>query len=448
VPTIVPIAKVSTHTSSRPLCVELDGVLVSSDLLLESVFALLKRNLLYLFLIPFWLLKGRACLQQKIADRVELGVSLLPYQESFLGYLRKEHAKGRSLILVSACNEGIARSVARHLGIFEDVLASNETLLFDNGNRLERLQWLFGEGGFDYAGNAMADLPIWRRAGEALLVNAEPGVKESLANQGRVAQVFDDREGHPLKRYVTALRLHHWLKNLMVFVPLLMAHRFGDLAFVSQAALAFISFGLCASSVYLLNDLLDLPDDRQHPTKCHQPFAAGSISMRHGVLLIPLLLAASFTMALLLPIEFVAVLGLYYCTTLAYSLWLKQIVLVDVLALAGLYTLRIIAGAAAVSVMVSFWLLAFSMFLFLSLAMVKRFTELQAFEQGAACVSGRAYTSMDLETLFHFGGASAYMAVLVLALYINSDAVQQLYANPQLIWLLCPLLLYTFHSSD
>ncbi len=442
-PTIVPIAKANTHTSSRPLCVALDGALVRSDLLLESVFALLKRNALFVFLIPIWLLKGKACLKRQIADRVELDVSLLPYQETFLVYLRHEHANGRRLILVSACNERFARSVARHLGIFEDVLASNETIHLYGGNRLERLQWLFADSGFDYAGNTMVDLPLWKQARNVLLINPEPGVKESVAELGRVAQVFDDRDGYPLKRYVSALRLHHWLKNLMVFIPLLMAHRLDEPVLLGQAVLAFISFGLCASSVYLLNDLLDLPDDRRHPTKCYRPFAAGSISMRHGIMLIPALLISAFLVALLLPIGFIAVLGLYYGTTLAYSLKLKQIPLVDVLTLAGLYTARIVAGAAAVSVKASFWLLAFSLFLFLSLAMVKRVTELLALdEQGATSVSGRAYTSMDLETLSHFGGASAYMAVLVLAFYINSDAVRQLYTHPELIWLLCPLLLY------
>jgi 4-hydroxybenzoate polyprenyltransferase/phosphoserine phosphatase len=433
----------NTATALRPLCVDLDGTLLRTDLLVESVFALFKQNILYVFLLPIWLLKGKAHLKQQVADRVDMDISLLPYHDDFLAYLRQEHAQGRRLVLATASNEKFAEAVALFLGIFHDVLASNATTNLSGQRKLKRLQELFGNKGFDYAGNAMVDLPLWKHAEQAVLVNPERGVKAAAELQGPIAQVFDDREGHPLKRYLKALRLHQWLKNLLVFVPLLMAHRFGDVALVWQAVLAFFAFGLCASSVYLLNDLLDLPDDRQHPSKRRRPFAAGSVSIVHGALLIPVLLAVSFGIALLLSIEFAGVLALYYAITLAYSLRLKQAALVDVLILAGLYTIRIIAGAAAVSVEPSFWLLAFSMFLFLSLALVKRFTELLTLQQAEReNVSGRGYTAVDLETLSQFGSASAYMAILVLALYINSEAVWDLYTHPQVIWLLCPLLLY------
>jgi len=433
----------ATDNTSSPLCVDLDGTLLRTDLLVESVFALLKQNILYAFLLPIWLFKGKAHLKQQIADRVDIDASLLPYHDTFLTYLQQEQQQGRRLILATASNEKFAEAVALYLDIFHDVLASSATTNLSGRRKLKRLQELFGDGGFDYAGNAMVDLPLWQHAQQAVLVNPERGVKAAAEQQGPIAQVFDDREGHPLKRYLKALRLHQWLKNLLVFVPLLMAHRFGDPALVGQAVLAFLAFGLCASSVYLLNDLLDLPDDRQHPSKRKRPFAAGSISIVHGAMLIPVLLVVAFGIALLLPIEFIGVLALYYTITLAYSLRLKQAALVDVLTLAGLYTIRIIAGAAAVSVVPSFWLLAFSMFLFLSLALVKRFTELLTLQQQERKnASGRGYTSVDLETLSQFGSASAYMAVLVLALYINSETVLDLYTHPEVIWLLCPLLLY------
>ncbi len=233
------------------------------------------------------------------------------------------------------------------------------------------------------------------------------------------------------------------MKNLLIFVPLLMAHRVNEPVLIGQAILAFLTFSLCASSVYLLNDLMDLPDDRKHPTKRYRPFAAGTISIVNGAMLIPGLLVAAFALASFLPVEFIGVLGFYYAITLAYSLRLKQAALVDVLTLGGLYTIRIIAGAAAVSVMPSFWLLAFSMFFFLSLALVKRFTELLTMQQqGQSNSFGRGYSATDLETLSQFGSASAYMAVLVLALYLNSEAVRDLYTHPEVIWLLCPLLLY------
>ncbi len=435
--------RIENASDKLPLAVDMDGTLIRSDLLIESVFALLKRNILFTFLLPIWLLKGKAHLKHEIAQRVEIDVGLLPYHDEFLDYLKREHAAGRRLILATASNEKFATAVALHLRIFDDVLASNSRVNLSGKRKLEKLREGFGDQGFDYAANAMVDLPLWEAANSALLINPERGVEQVAKRACNVTRVFDDRKGSPLKRYLKALRLHQWLKNILVFVPLLMAHRFGDPLLVGQAVLAFFAFGMCASSVYLLNDLLDLPDDRQHPTKRKRPFAAGSISIVYGALLIPALLIAAFTIALLLPFEFIAVLALYYVITLAYSFRLKRAALVDVLTLASLYTMRIIAGAAAISLVPSFWLLAFSMFLFLSLALVKRFTELLTMQQQERTdSSGRGYTTTDLETLSQFGSTSAYMAILVLALYINSEAVRDLYTHPEVIWLLCPLMLY------
>ncbi|MCG8099546.1 MAG: UbiA family prenyltransferase, partial [Candidatus Thiodiazotropha taylori] len=268
-------------------------------------------------------------------------------------------------------------------------------------------------------------------------------VKDQAQSRHKVDGIFESNSDNRLKNYIKALRLHQWLKNFLIFVPLLMAHKFGDIGLLKQAVLGFFAFGFCASSVYLLNDLLDLADDRKHPTKRNRPFAAGTVSLIHGILLIPVLLVTAFLIALFLPLEFLIVLGLYYLITVAYSFYLKRFAPIDVLTLASLYTTRIIAGAAAVSVMPSFWLLAFSMFLFLSLALVKRFTELLTMQHQAKTKTlGRGYMTTDLETLSHFGSASAYLAVLVLALYINSEHVTGLYTHPEVIWLLCPLLLY------
>lgn len=427
----------------KPLCVDLDGTLLRTDLLVESFFLLLKQNILYIFLIPVWLLKGKAHLKQQIADRVEIDASLLPYQETFLNYLRQQHESGRKLILATASNIKFANSVAEQVAIFDTVLASDAMTNLSGNRKLAPLVAEYGEAGFGYAGNAMIDLKIWQHADEVIVVNPERGVKAAAETAGYAIRLFDDRIENPLVCYLKAMRLHQWLKNLLLFVPLIMAHQFAEKALLGQAVLAFIAFGLCASSVYLLNDLLDLPDDRRHPTKCNRPFAAGSLSIVNGTLLIPILLLSAFAVALLLPVNFLLVLLTYYVLTLAYSFKLKRIALVDVLTLASLYTLRIIAGAAAVSLVPTFWLLAFSMFFFLSLALVKRFTELLGLEKsGKSDIAGRGYSVVDLETLSHFGSTSAYMAVLVLALYINSETVKGLYSHPEVIWLLCPLLLY------
>lgn len=437
----IPIAE--TDFEDRPVCVDLDGTLLRTDLLIESVFQLLKRNILLVFILPVWLVQGKAHLKAEIARRVELDVALLPYNGSFLTYLKDEYAKGRQLILATASNEKYAHAVADHLGIFDKVVASNAVANLSGKNKLASLQIECNNRGFDYAGNAKVDLAIWSHAERVIVVNPDPGVLKDAEQLGKPVTHFDDRGQRSWTRYLRALRLHQWLKNLLVFVPLLASHRFGEMTLQGQALLAFIAFGLCASSVYLLNDLLDLPDDRRHPTKKYRPFASVSISLFRGAALVPVLLVSSLVIATLLPLEFLALLVIYYSITLAYSLRLKRFAVIDVLTLAGLYTIRIIAGAAAVSITPSFWLLGFSMFLFLSLALVKRYSELLTLKQaGESHVPGRGYQIIDLETLSHFGTAAGYMAVLVLALYINSGDEKNLYSHPEVIWLLCPLLLY------
>ncbi|MEM0955623.1 MAG: UbiA family prenyltransferase [Pseudomonadota bacterium] len=427
----------------RPLVVDLDGTLVRSDLLVESAFSLLKRKPLALFAMLLWTLKGRAFLKQEIARRVELDCALLPFHEEFLQFLRAESQAGRTLVLATASDAKIATAVAEFLGLFKQVLASDGSLNLSGQHKRLALEQAFGAEGFDYAANAQVDLSIWAAAESALLVNPEPGVQQAAEAQGRVTRIFDDRSASKWKLYLRALRAHQWLKNLLLFVPMVLAHKVSDLQLVGQAMVAFLAFSLTASSVYLLNDLLDLEDDRRHPSKRLRPFAAGTLSTLSGTLLIPLLLAAAFALTLTLPGNFLAVLALYYVVTLTYSLRLKQFALVDVLTLCALYTLRIIAGAMAIAILPSFWLLVFSMFLFLSMALAKRVTELQIMQQqGLSTSPGRGYQTRDMETLSQFGSASALMAVLVLALYINSDAVTQLYQYPELIWLLCPLLLY------
>jgi 4-hydroxybenzoate polyprenyltransferase/phosphoserine phosphatase len=433
----------SHHTGADfPLCVDLDGTLVKSDLMFESFFALCKRNILFILFCAIWLLKGKAYLKQQIAEHVDLDMRLLPYHKAFLSYLRDQHTQGRRLILCTASHEKFARQVAAHLGLFADVVASDGIINLAGENKLRRLIAMFGIGGFDYAGNSHVDLTIWPHARRSILVNPAKGVQDAAERVSQVEQVF--QEDQPQRQdYLRALRLHQWLKNILVFVPLVAAHQLDELTLVVQASLGFIAFCLCASSVYILNDLLDLSADRQHPRKQFRPFAKGALSIKSGTLLIPLLLIAALSITLALPEEFLLVLAIYYGFTLAYSLWLKKKVLVDVLVLAGLYTLRIIAGSAAVSIPLSFWLLAFSMFLFLSLALVKRYSELcSVLKTEHKFIQGRGYQVLDLTTLNSLGTSSGYLAVLVLALYINSYEISVHYTHVQLIWLLCPLLLY------
>lgn len=424
-----------------PLCVDLDHTLLRTDLLFESLIALLKQNPFLGFALPLWLMRGKADLKRQIAARVEIDPATLPYHRPLLDFLRAQRAEGRRLILATASDRKLAQPIADHLGLFEAVVASDGETNRAGSAKLESLRALIGMQAFDYAANARTDLEIWRHARRAILVNPEPAVQPRARRIVTVERVFEDRPpwAHTVLR---AMRLHHWVKNTLIFVPLIATHELLDLRLLGQAALGFLSFGLCASSVYLLNDLLDLPADRRHPTKRLRPLASGALSIPHAVSLIPMLLLGAVALALLLPPAFLAVLGMYYATTLAYSFRLKRVPTLDVLVLAGLYTVRVVAGGAAIGVVPSFWLLAFSMFLFLSLAVVKRYAELLPFKDGEDRVVGRDYRPVDLAALNALGAASGLMAVLVLALYVNSEAVTELYRQPELIWLLCPLLLY------
>ena len=424
-----------------PLCVDLDGTLIRSDLLVESTLALLRTNPLYLLRLPGWLIGGKARLKHEIARRTSIDVGALPYEPRMLDWLRGD-AAGREQVLCTASDRKFADAVATHVGGFSDVFASDGQHNLSGRNKAERLVERFGERGFDYAGNEARDLHVWSRARHAIIVNAPVALARRAAGVSEVERVFE-RGGSRTGAWMKALRLHQWLKNLLVFLPLLTAHLVLVPSAVLHASLAFVSFCLCASGVYLLNDLLDLEADRRHPRKRLRPFAAGTLPLTAGLIAAPALTVAAFALALGISKLFAAALAGYYALTLAYSFALKRVVMLDAVVLATLYTIRIIAGTLALRIGVSFWLLAFSMFLFLSLAMIKRYTELDVLlKNGDNRSIGRGYAVDDLPLVQSLGAASGYLAVLVLALYINSTASEILYHRPVVLWLLCPLLLY------
>ncbi|UXI69227.1 UbiA family prenyltransferase [Tahibacter amnicola] len=427
--------------SAIPLCVDLDGTLIRSDLLVESALSLLRRNPLYLLVFVAWLLRGKAHLKREIARRAQVDAACLPYDERVVSWLRDD-VKGRPRILCTASDAQLAQAVAAHVGVFDEVMASDGERNLAGRNKGEALRERYGERGFDYAGNEYRDLHVWKHARRAIVVNAGNGLAAAAARECEVDRVFEASRGS-LRTWIKALRLHQWLKNLLVFLPLFAGHRVLETVPLLSTVAAFFIFGLCASGVYVLNDLFDLDADRRHPRKRLRPFAAGTLPLQAGLIAAPALTLLAFGLALILSPAFAGVLAIYYAMTLAYSLWLKRVVMVDVVALAGLYTVRIVGGAVVVGGGLSFWLLAFSMFLFLSLAMLKRYTELHAMQLGGkATASGRGYAVDDLPLLQSLGGSSGYLSVLVLALYINSTASEVLYHRPQVLWLLCPLLLY------
>ena len=424
------------------LCVDLDGTLIRSDLLLESFLLLLQRNPLYLLLVPLWLLGGKAKLKAEIAKRVELDPQALPYSTAFVQWLREQKAQGRKLWLCTASDARLAAQVAAHVGCFDGVLSSDGQRNLAGHHKAQALVAQFGERGFDYCGNHAVDLKVWAHARQAIVVNASAALARQAAALSKVEHHFDGPRAS-VKILAKALRVHQWAKNALIFVPALASHRIVDVSILGSCLIAFAAFSLCASSVYLLNDMLDLAADRQHHSKCNRPFAAGTLSLLVGLFLAPALLGVAAGLCTLLPMRFAWVLLTYYVCTLAYSFGLKRMVMVDVLALAGLYTIRIVAGAAATAIPMSFWLLMFAVFIFLSLAIVKRYAELHVMrQQGKLTAKGRGYQVDDLSLLQSLGSASGYLSILVLALYLNTPDVARLYHQPKLVWLLVPIMLY------
>lgn len=429
-----------SHKDAIPLAVDLDGTLIAGDLLWEGLFLLLRKNPLFLFMVPVWLLKGPAGLKQAIAERVDIDPAALPYRQELLVRLQRERANGRTIVLATGTPRKFAEAIAAHLGLFDTVLATDGLENLTSTRKRAALVAAYGDGGFDYAGNSRHDLAVFDASSEALVVAPDRhAARWREENGGELIAT-----PRPTARTVLKmLRVHQWLKNSLIAVPMVLAHQYFDERMLLECMLAFISFSAAASAIYIINDFFDLALDRRHQTKRNRPFASGLLSIPFGLASVAVLLCVSAATALFLPIEFAGVLAVYLIATTAYSLSIKRMLLVDVLMLAGLYTVRILAGAAATGVDVSFWLLAFSIFFFLSLALVKRYVELRSSELvPGERIAGRGYRAEDQEIIAQAGMASAFSSALVLALYIDSAAVRELYPNPWMVWPLAPIVLY------
>ena len=408
-----------------PLCVGLEHTLLRGTSTGEVLIQLLCVNPAALFMVPIWAMKGRERLASEAAARVDIDAAAFAYDERLVDRLRQLAAE-RQLALCTRADSEVAESVAAHLGLFSTVMASTSSGINAGARKREAMCRHFGDSGFEYVGNEPGDLPAQRVASCSL-------------GQDPPAQ----RKWSP-GSWLKAIRIEQWVKNVLLFVPLLAAHQFSNWQAWFQALLAFLAFGLCASSHYIVNDLRDLQADRRHPRKRMRMFASGVVPVTTGLIASPLLLLLAAAIAVWLGWPFAALLGAYFVATNLYTFWLKRVPILDVLVLAGLYTLRILAGAAAVEVVPSFWLLAFSMFFFLSLALAKRHSEMSELgaKNGYEVLPGRGYRQEDDITLISQGAASGYAAVLVLAFYINSEEVRAQYSHPEIIWLVCPLLLY------
>lgn len=420
-----------------PLCVDLDGTLLRADTLVEGMVVLAGQ--LRVAPLVAGLAAGRAALKARVAALAPPDPALLPYRDALLDYIRVERARGRWIVLTTAASQEVADRVAGHLGLFDEVIASSAQRNLKGAAKAEALVARFGVRGFAYAGDARADLAVWAQAGAAVLVNVSPGVAARARALAPVERVFEDREAVAVA-LLRAMRPHQWIKNLLVFVPIFTANAMDQASSWVGGMAAFIAFCATASAIYLVNDMLDLAADRAHPRKRFRPFAAGTAPLPAGVALAVLLLGLGMGLAWLGGI-LVVVVG-YAAISVGYSLRLKRLPLVDVFALAGLYTIRLVGGGEATGHSLSLWLLAFASFLFLSLALIKRVAELmESRRRSAGSLAGRGYGPGDLEVLQMFGVASSFASALVLALYVQNEATTGRFASPTLLWGIVPLLL-------
>lgn len=419
----------------------MDGTLIKTDMLIESFLELLSNN-------PFKAIKSLcnllspASLKHSLAFHADIDVTTIPYNQNVLDFVKSEKEKGRKIFLASASNIKYVKAVADYLGIFDGIFASNKDLNLKGKEKAKILCDSFSEKGFDYIGNSKDDFPVWEKANKVIAIGVSNILEKKIIKSYPEALILDNTKPSFMD-YIKMIRIHQWLKNILIFVPAFLAHLF-TISYFFNSLIAFFSFSFCASSVYILNDLLDIKNDRDHITKKNRPIASCKISLFKAVFIFPIFLTISIILSLFLPIKFLTILIIYYFITTAYSFYLKKKPIIDVLTLAALYGIRILAGSFAVSLpFLSSWFLSFSGFFFLYLALTKRCAELiERSSKGKDDPIGRGYKILDLPILQMFSCASGYVSVLVFCLYIDSNAVYKLYSNPHQLWLIPFILTY------
>ena len=423
-----------------PLFVDLDGTLLKTDTLFEAMLLLLKKNIFHCLSLLLWLTKGRAHLKYQLFNKIDLPVAALPVNTEYLKYLQAQKKKNRELILISASSQKAVDQVKNHMEIFDAAFGSDANTNLKGQAKLEKIKTLTDGKSFAYAGNSRDDMVIWNEASQAVIVNCE--VTAANSERFENALSFDPPEP-TLGQLLRSVRPHQWLKNLLVFIPLVLSHQLLDTGLVSILFVTFISFSLCASSVYLMNDLFDLAHDRNHLTKFNRPFASGNLSIVTGLIAGPCLFLLGAITAFYLPYNFLIIFFTYGLINFAYRFYLKKIFLLDVVVLAFLYTLRIIAGAESIELQPTSWLLGFSFSLFLGLAMVKRVAELfNVISAGNKKIEGRAYNKDHMSFLSVTGILSTAVAVGIFAFYITDPKTTELYAAPLVLWASFPFLSY------
>lgn len=423
----------------KPLIVDMDGTLLRTDALYEGMArAFFRKPFETIAALPL-LFKGRPAFKRRIAEIADLGVNLLPLRESLVAHLRREHARGRSLHLYTAADHTLAERVAERVGLFESVQGSRGDVNLKGARKLAEIQRRF-PGGFAYAGNSAADLPIWRESDGIVIAAASKSVTDRAQRLGKPVEAeFADRRS--LSTWWRALRVHQWTKNLLIYIPLLLSPSYSDASAVMKVGLGFVILGIVASGCYLINDLADLAADRRHRSKRDRPLASGELPIQHAAIAAPLMILSGLVAALLLSAPFALGLLLYIATTLSYSLRLKRVALLDVFLLGLLYTLRLIMGTLLISYALSAWLLTFAMFFFVAMSLAKRHAELVNAQMGVERrIAGRGYLPSDAPLTLSLGISLTTASNLILVLYLVEEAFPSgLYMAAGWLWA-APLL--------
>lgn len=429
------------ENSDPPLCVDCDGTLIKTDIFHESIVGYISLNPLRIFHVLCWVFYGRAICKDNLASRVDIVASNLPYNFEVLDYIIEQKNTGRKIFLVTATHIKYANEVASFLNIFDDVFGTTKTLNLKGKNKAAFLITRFGEYGFDYIGNSRADLPVWEKARRALFVGGASTFHFKLKKINTHVEQISHSASTPLKRYVQLIRMHQWTKNAILFIPLLTSHSFLN---IQNGILGFLSFSFVASSVYIINDLFDLNNDRVHHLKRKRPIAAGDVGIISSSCLSCALLIVGVGLSFFINTAFTLLIVFYVVITILYSFLLKKLLLIDTIVLSFLYCLRLLAGHLAMNIPLSFWLMSFAIFFFFSLAMSKRFMELKYFLDSGSTgqIKGRGYEGVDLVPLGIVGVSSGILSIAIFSLYLQSDKVVPLYKSPMLLILLIPVFLY------
>ena len=428
---------------SIPLCVKLEGAVLRTGTTAELALALVRRRPWMLFVLLGWMFLGAGAFRGKVAEHAALNPAKLPYRRAFLAFLRREAGAGRHIVLVARARPEIARAIADHLGVITDIVEIDRDAIEPGEAVAKKLCDRFGTGDFDYAGFGPADIPVWRTARRSVIVAPSPRLlKDRIWNSQNADIVCPDDRG--TGRYLDALRPGRWIKNLLIFLPLLNAANRNDPQFLVKAYLLFCAYCMIASAGYVVNDLIDLVADRRHATKRRRVLALGRLPIPQALLLAAGLLAGGFALALFLSPLLAGWMAIYLALSLSYSLWIKKTLILDTFALTALYMHRVLTGALLAASLPSLWQMLFAGFFFFSLAMLTRYGELKG-----ARISGtkratraRAYRRGDLDLLAGFGLASGYLSAFVLVIYAFTPEAHALFRSPEALWNLWPILIY------